>query len=336
MAKLEYLEYAAHSPIDSGRHKSLVNDATTSFDKHRGYVRAIRELGGGRSPAEFATPTLILAHWQIPRDSLLSKSNWGRGFGEMVGEELAKREAMQICACAEAASRPLNSPLTLADLQDKVRIAIAELANRGFQASIILIPIEARFAASLFRKPLWQLTERHELGPQFYGKFDGVPVARWPYTDPQSIVIADAASFFGAVDGATRPLVAEIGDPDEHQTAELLRSAAVGPMFAALPDPSSIVLPLALRTIPALGVANAEAAVSLSLKDCDGCYALPANEDKYHRPSCDLIDPEDGVVFSLAKRRAGERQDREPCTSCRPDRWNSEARLGSGNVPPLS
>jgi hypothetical protein len=79
--------------------------------------------------------------------------------------------------------------------------------------------------------------------------------------------------------------------------------------------------------IPEYGIHDTQAALLLSLNESDGSYAISLIDEYYHRVTCDEIEADDSVKITLSKRLDEEKEDRQPCPKCRPDKLDFEAQV---------
>lgn len=329
-ADAAYQQYAETEPLDSKRCDKLRNDVIKSFDEHRRWCKAIKKLGGAALRANFKVPPIVEVRQYVPRDYLIPKNIWANGFGGRVGQDAAKWESVRLVGLVEEFAETGQPIRNLAEMPALIRDAKRELVNRGYEPNLLIIPNEGRFAVAVFRKPLWQVEEHREFGNLGYGVWEGLHVLRFPYIDPESIIIADASQLFGTV--AEGPIGVEVSIR-ELTPEELEKLVEQSSDQASSESPRAMVLVTA-RVRPLLGIAKREkkprpdAAIALDIKNSDGAYAMQPDDSKYHRPSCRELDSKDDVEYSLVRHLPEETKDRDPCDVCHPERWNAEGRRG--------
>jgi len=324
----QYLQYVLEHPLSDDRITKLRANAIAKFRSSSPWHDALRSRGIGDQATHCPVPTL----WGIwvPREYLLDDNNWPSGFGAHLGQDVSTREAMALLHLIELTAPRVDELDALARLPDVIRAARRKMTDNGFSPNVLVLPREARLAGALFRKPLWQVENRREFGRASVGSWEGLLILRFPYTNPESILLIDTSKALASRESDDPDSGIEIWleeNPDNNEIAEKKRiaAAALKSDDSPLPDSHSIQVLARMRALPRLLIANKDASATIGIGDSDGGFALPKDSDMYHRPSCEDIEFEDDVQFEL---RLPSDSNRTPCPKCKPDRWNSEARRG--------
>lgn len=323
----KYLQYVLSTQLSDDKVQSFGGQARGSWANHRPWIDA---LGATAAPLTEHVTMPQATEWGVwvPREYLLEDNNWGSGFGDQLGESVGWRECVNLIGKLEDVATPGESIQFLAKLPEVVRRAVRTMQDAGLSPEWLVIPQEERFAAALFRKPLWQIEGRRHYGSASIGDWEGLHVLRCPYTDPKAVLLIDAArALAGSASADPARTSVTIDERPDSANARTKREAALAALESeaeTLPSPSDIVVLGQMKVDPALGVADATAVMKLSIENSDGGYAITQDSDLYHRPSCPDIAFED-VEYKL---RAPEANDRKPCPTCKPERWNFEGRQG--------
>jgi len=115
-----------------------------------------------------------------------------------LGRNVAARQNTVEFDQADAAAKAVGqgSPETIAS---KLGAEVKALRSRGYEPDLIILPHGDKFVEALFRKPAYEVEDSNRLGDFFVGEWNGLKVARWPYTDAMSVLIGDMSRLFGKV-----------------------------------------------------------------------------------------------------------------------------------------
>ena len=324
-ADAAYLERVLSEPLDVALVERLRRDSLKALREHRNLVSFLHQFVKSAAKLPFI-PDSVTQGTYVPRDYLLPQNNWASGFGEFVGRRAAEVEAVNLLRLAEKSATQRSVLEALEDVGAEVMSACERLRAQGQEASVVFLPSQHRFASSLFGSPAWQIEADDELRGIGYGTWRGLPIVKYPYADPSSIIVADASTFFGGVSSPVGPRV-EVIDSDQDERLAHLERALEGE-GGELPEPSKSVVIAQIVSPPILGIRNPDGCVAIDVTRSDGAYQMIPGGDLYHRPSCEVIEGAEGVQGSLAKHLLGDEGERDPCPDCRPERWDSEAWRG--------
>lgn len=327
-ANAEYLRYVLDSPLSETRVAELRDDAVKALDTKRSWQSAIRQAGLGNEPVRLCPLRTRWGIW-VPREYLLEDNNWASGFGEHLGEAVAAREAMAVIHLVETLAERGSELTAIATLAECVREARRTMVDAGFIPNVIILPREDRFAGALFQKPLWQVEGWHEFGEASIGVWEQLHVLRFPYTNPESILLLDtrrlvAECEYGDENPVARVWIEEHPQNDEVEAKKAAARASLNSADAPIPESNAIQVLAWMEVVPGLGLVDTTAAIAIDIRSSDGGYAIVEGSNLYHRPSCSDIEGEDAAY--LLRREPGD--GRTPCPTCRPDRWNMEGRSG--------
>lgn len=331
-ANAGYLRYVLESPLSDSRVSQLRDDASKAFATKQSWQGALRQAGLSVEQARSCPLRTRWGTW-VPREYLLDDNNWASGFGEHLGEAVAAREAMAIIHLIETSAPRVGDLDALATLPEKVREVRRLMTDAGFQPNVIILPREDRFAGALFQKPLWQVEGRHEFGEASIGSWEQLHVLRFPYTNPDSILLLD-----------TRRLVAECesgrGTPtarvwmEEHPQNEAVEAkkvaawAALNSADLPIPESNTIQVLAWMEVTPRLGLVDTSSSRAIGIRGGDAGFAVVEGSNLYHRPTCPDIDGEDATYVLRVEPGDGK----TPCPTCKPERWNLEGRSGTGGA----
>ncbi len=322
-----YLRYVLDTPLSEKRIQSFEQQALDSWAQHRPWIDVLR-VSLPLLPEHAEVPRVAESGIWVPREYLLDDNNWGSGFGSHLGEAAGMRECVNLFGKLEEVAAAGESVQYLAKLPEVIRRAVRAMTDDGHTPDLLVLPREERFAGALFRKPLWQIEGRRKYGSASVGDWEGLHVLRYPYTDPKAILLIDTANALAGRTTAdpTRASIV-IDEEPENEDAKTKREAAQSALRDAsteLPKSSDIVVLARMKVKPILGIADAAAALKLSIENSDGGFAISKVSDLYHRPSCPDIEFEDVEYVLQAPKGSG----RKPCPTCQPEKWNSEGRRG--------
>jgi hypothetical protein len=329
-ANAEYLRYVLESPLAESRVSQLRDDAVKAFASKQTWQRALRHAGLTEEQMRSCPLRTRWGTW-VPREYLLEDNNWASGFGKHLGEEAAKREAMALVHLIETNALRAGYLSALAELPEKVREVRRLMSDAGFKPNVIILPREDRFAGALFQKPLWQVEGRHEFGEASIGSWEQLHVLRFPYTNPESILLLDTRRLLaqsGSGDGTaiTRIWIEEHPANEEVEAKRHAASAALNTADLPIPESSTLQVLAWMEVTPGLGLVDMAAARAIDVRGGDGGFAITEGSNLYHRPLCPDIEGEDPAYVLRVEPDAGKL----PCPTCRPDQWNVEGRLGKG------
>jgi hypothetical protein len=258
----------------------------------------------------------------IPLSSLQTKNSWSHGFGSFLGETIAKYEAMRLFGAAEESSPEYAMCLALRQLSNQIKDAKLALISMGYNPNIVVIPDYDRFQFALFRQPPWSYRSSRKNG---CADWEGMHVIKWPYTDPNSILVADIHSFFGMV-GRTEPAPEfRIKDPSEAERTQFRETILHVNELEELPKNNELRAIATGTLAPAIGIADQKAALRINLGKCNGMYAKL--DDTYHRPWCAAIADVQNTTYTLFYPRSSNAP--KPCPLCNPETWDLEAMRGN-------
>jgi hypothetical protein len=331
-ATVEYLRYVLDSPLSDSRLTKLREDASKAFASKQSWQGALRQAGLSVEQARSCPLRTRWATW-VPREYLLDDNNWASGFGEHLGEAVAAREAMAIIHLIETSAPRVADLGALAALPEKVREVRRLMTDAGFQPNVIILPREDRFAGALFQKPLWQVEGRHEFGEASIGSWEQLHVLRFPYTNPESILLLDTRRL--VADNALAPgtpvtsvWVDENPANDDAASKKATAKAALNSADLPVPESNSIQVLAWMEVTPRLGLVDTSAARAIGIGGGDAGFALVEGSNLYHRPTCPDIEGEDATYVLHVEPRDGK----SPCPTCKPERWNLEGRSGPGGA----
>lgn len=331
-ASAEYLRYVLDSPLSDSRLIKLRDDASKAFASNQSWQGALRQAGLSTEQARSCPLRTRWGTW-VPREYLLDDNNWASGFGEHLGDAVAAREAMAIVHLIETSAPRVADLGALAALPEKVREVRRLMTDAGFQPNVIILPQEDRFAGALFQKPLWQVEGRHEFGEASIGSWEQLHVLRFPYTNPESILLLDtrrlvADNGLGHGTPVTSVWIDENPMNDDIASKMATARAALNSADLPVPESNSIQVLAWMEVTPRLGLVDTSAARTIGIGGGDAGFALVEGSNLYHRPTCPDIEGEDATYVLHVEPRDGK----SPCPTCKPERWNLERRSGPGGA----
>lgn len=324
-----YLSYVLRQPLSESRVAQFQADGVLAYGNNNDWMNALRACGLSAKPPTLSPLRVRTGIW-VPREYLLDDNNWASGFGEHLGSSVANRETIALVRLLETIASSHEEQLdALARLPEVIRSARRRLSNSGFNPNVLILPREERFAGALFRKPLWQVEGRREFGQASIGLWEQLHVLRFPYVDPESILLIDTTSAVSEHKphrGSNEINVWIEENPDNKEVADMKATAiaALDTADGKLPESGSIRVLAWMEASPRIAIADVHASLAIDIRGSDGGYALPYDSDFYHRPSCPDIRFDDvDYVISLPAN-----SHRQPCPTCKPHRWNAEGRQG--------
>lgn len=315
----------AITPLEPKLCRKLQGEVVQAFEQHRYWIHVLHDIGCD-AEARFAVPVPLQLGRYIPRESLIPHNNWASGLGEFVGQEAALWESVMLVGTASSVAQRTIKLRSLANITETIREAKRLLTDRGLSPTLIILPSQARFAGALFRKPLWQIEDRTETPQIGYGAWDSMRVLKCPFTDAETIIVADARRLFGTV--GKKPALPQvlIGDTQKETLEEV--AAIARRNMEKLPESNEIRVLVELISKPLYGILDPTAAIAIDITDSDGGYAMEPDQSLYHRSSCRELEFVDEVEYRLLPHLENETEDRKPCDICRPERWDFEGRQG--------
>lgn len=323
-----YLRRVASAGLDTEKRNLLIREVLEGREREGRWFRVVRELGGTKGEAAFATPTTLAVEAYIPRQYLALDANNPSGLGGHFGEDAALWEAVRLVQLLSTVVPVRFKVAALAKLSDVIEAAVDDLAGRRVNANMIILPRQERFAGALFRRPLWQLEDRGIETEICYGMWNGIHVLKCPFSDCERIIVGEASRLFGSVDDRAGAPQVLLTDTEAEKLADF-RDRVDAADGGKLPSPDELKVLLTLLARPAVGVNDPSGGVGIDITESDGGYALIPGESVYHRPSCPEIEFRDDVQYSLRKSLSDEAVQRQPCSTCHPERWDREGRRGS-------
>jgi hypothetical protein len=327
-ANAEYLRYVLESPLSEARVAKIRDDAGKAFDSKRAWQTALCRAGLGGDRVRTCPLQTKWGTW-VPREYLLDDNNWASGFGGHLGEALATREAMALIHLIETSAKRVGELSSLAALPERAREVRRLMSDAGFQPNVLILPREDRFAGALFQKPLWQVEGRYEFSEASIGTWEKLHVLRFPYTNPESILLLDTRRLLAEHARheevpVSHVWIEEHPPNDEVEAKKAAARAALSSANVPVPESSTIQVLAWMEVVPALGLVDVEAAVAIGIRSSDGGYAIIEGSNVYHRPSCPEIDGEHATYVLHLRPGDGK----SPCPNCRPEQWNAEGRSG--------
>lgn len=326
-ASANYLRYVLESPLSESRLTAFRDDALQALSSKSSWLRAFQRAGLCIEDVRLCPTQIRWGNW-VPRECLLENNNWASDFGKHLGKDAASREAMAIIHLIETSAPRAVNLGTLATLREKVRDARRLLTDAGFEPNVLILPRENRFAAALFQKPLWQVEGRQEFGDANIGSWEQLHVLRFPYTDPNSILLLDTRCLVGKHGPDHGPPFARVWfdeecSNDNVQSKKSAARAALNSTDLPIPESSTIQVLTRIEFAPRLGLVDTDAARTIDIRGSDAYFVIIDGSKLYHRPDCPDIDGT-GATYVL---RVDRDDGMTPCTICKPDRWDFESRL---------
>ena len=327
-ADADYLRHVLEAPLSETRIQQVSQVAIKAFNEKCAWQEALRRCGVSDKGPQMCPRRTSWGIW-VGRDAFLDDGGAVSDLGEHLAEEVANHEAMKLVHLIETSADRGEELKALASLPESVRAMRRKMTDEGFKPNVLILPRESRFAGALFCRPLWEVERRGEFGEASIGTWEQLEVLQYPYTNSESILLLDTRRLIGrnelgAAAPAPRIWVDESPLNDQIEAKKAAAREALNSGDAPMPESWSIRVALRMDVLPGLGLVETSAAMALGVMNSDGGYAIIEGEDLYHRPSCPDIDAED-AKFVLHLPRD---DDRKPCPTCRPDRWNAEARSG--------
>lgn len=320
------LRKIAQTPLSGRRKEDLCSHIIAGVAKHRKLPEMFR-LYSVASPEAGLVPLPVRMLDEIPREDLLEITSGGGHYGEWIAKKVVGRESQQLFFSMERTLTNVDTPFSLKSAGEAVQSAVKVLANRGFRADLLILPPQARFAFALLGRPMWVQApeEVADWGNGSKGVWEGLTVLRCPYANTSSAIVADSRALFGkAARWNTRPTI-KFTDSSKTTNREFLSQVnEVG--TGRLPDSADLRVKVVVSLRPIIGIADLNAACRLDVTKGDACFAMRLGDSLYHRAACSAIDGADHLMFSLSNRLDGEKNERTPCTLCKPEKWDHEAR----------
>lgn len=342
-AKSTYLRYVLEAEPTAEKMEQFRTNTIESWKKHRPWIDAFVEPGN-RCDGDLVMPEPAIVAGTIPKCSLLEKNNFGStGYGVVFGETAGKHESMNLLGMIERRAESWNVDLSLATFPDDIKQTIQELIHRGYKPNAIVLPRNDRYSAALFRKPVWEIDGRQLNGDAGIGVWEGISVFRYPYSNPESVLVLDTRSLLGSSFSTGVDQIQfefdQIPSNTEATTAREAAQTALDDASQPLPDHHLIEVSVRVTVKPSLRLCDPGAMLKLSILNSDACYAVIQKSETYHRPTCDETELYD--VEFISHLPSGSQL--IPCESCRPDQWDAQSRGGvlrppttdqkTGNVP---
>lgn len=323
-ADLAYIERAITEPIDQVIWEKFISSVGHKWKANRKWFDPLNSLCSSFPEATLIPWHRVCAGPRIWRDFFVPGNNWADDFGAIIGEPLAFCETSSLLRSAQQVCQKDLPILKIAEMDDHLRTAIAKLRKKGYSPNLIFLPSADRFAAALFKAPLWKVSGRHKFGEASWGEWEGMLVLRWPYTNAEFVMVADACRLFGRQEVGPNQLNIVINDFTEQERNELLNKMREKVAKGQSPSNDDVRVMVEAWLIPEYGIADKDAAILLSLNESDGSYAISTKDNFYHRRACEDIHGDDSLTLTLAKRLEGEREDWSPCPRCQPDKMDLE------------
>lgn len=328
-ANAEYLAYVLDSPLSESRIADLRDDAIETYLKKRPMQEALCRAGLGSGQARSCPLRTRWGVW-MPREYLLDDNSWVSGFGAQLGEAIAMRQAMALVYLIETGASRGGNLIKLAMLPETLRDARRKMSASGSEPNVVILPSEDRFAGALFGKPLWQVERQQYGGAASFGMWEGLHVLRFPYVNPNSILLLDSRRLLGDCGSDPEHSGDRVWIEDRTQNVEVesTKAAARAALSSAgnpMPDSSAVKVLALMEVSPHIGIHDSEAAMAIEIRKCDGMFAVVEKSNVYHRPSCPEVVGQQVEYLLHVRPHDGP----SPCPSCRPEQWDIEARIGS-------
>jgi len=324
--KLQRLTRVVSEPLSDQSITTLHVRIAEGLAAHSGFVETLERLGGiaGRAVAWF-TPRATYAIWLFKEEVIASEEGKGE-IGSIIAENVRDREGIEITHAAERLSQSVGTVQTLTELPDAVRSAIARLRKTTRNPILVLVPREDHIIRALIGKPAWQLVDHRTLGAHHLGEWEGCKLFRFPYVDPRSVVILDTLAFYGRVDeDSNARLNLCIEHPNKEAHNESLKSAESETDPAKIPETNDVQVLATVRLALSVGLNDGDAAIRVDLDLTKLGYALMESDPVYHRPDCSLLTAaQAGAIYTLARQRPPENQERTPCEQCHPEKLREQ------------
>ena len=221
-ADLPYVERTIRDPIDDELWVDFVRDIEGAWRSHRHWLAAIGSLCPSPSQATLMPPVRSRAGAWVWRDVFIPGNSWAAGFGEIIGHPLANREAQSLFWCAQESCRRRGTIGQIAEIETHLQNVIKELRAKGYAPNLILLPPADRFACALFKVPLWNVPDAGRFGIASLGTWEGLLVMRWPYTNAEFVMVADAYQLFGKQAITVEQIHVAVNEFTNEKRAELL------------------------------------------------------------------------------------------------------------------
>lgn len=322
----EYLRYVLNSTLSASRLTQFREDALNAFLSKQSWQGSLRQAGlSGNQPR--LCPRRTRRGILVPREYLLDNHNWASGFGEELGKTVAVQEAMAVIHLIETLAQRAGDLGALSSLPEKMRDLRRLMTDAGYEPNVIILPREERFAGALFQKPLWQVEGRNEFGEASIGLWEQLHVLRFPYKNSESIVLLDTRCLVAENEldhgvPVTRVWIEESSSIDDIESKKSSARDALNSADLAIPESSSIQVEAWMEAVPRLGLIDTSAARAIDIRGSDANFVNVEGSNLYHRPTCpDIVGEKVTLALSV-----NSDDGKEPCPTCRPDRWNLEGR----------
>lgn len=260
-AKITQIRETATQEIDQKMLDQTQQKIVEVWKKNRAFSHEV--LKPAKEQVQSQTSKTELGDWvyALPRAAIVRSVNVV-GLEQEVGRDVALRHNIAEFYQAEIAVKE-SREASLERLPEQIGAAIERLHADGYKPDLVLLPEDDEFVAALFGKPAWEVESGHSLGRFFVGEWNGLKVARWPYTDSEAILIADTSRFFATTSDVEVPPEIEIKPEDPAVTNEIIAKAERATSAQEMPSAMEIRFLMTVRTKLFYRVADVAAGVKL-------------------------------------------------------------------------
>ncbi len=322
--KCELLRQLVKSPIDPARRGHLAAEIASALPGNRGLVSLINRIGELTRDAS-CWPLRVRLRGDLRKETVRQRNTGPTHYGEVFAEWLDSQESTRMAWITETVAERVEGIGDLGEISEAIQEVVQWLVERGFTATMVLLPRDTRFIRQLTDSPDWQPHDGEPLGDQHIGTWRGLHIAAWPYESGSSIAVVDTRVFYGvaAADSHTF-LEVKLEERNEDDHAQLLADAEVQNDPAKIPDESAVTVLATVTMLPRIGIADPRAAARIELDLSRLGYALQPGENTYHRPGCPRLLADKPITYTLMIYMEGDREHRLACGECRPDEWNDD------------
>ncbi len=337
------------SEIDPEIPLEIKSQVSRSFAKHRPLIDILGELGVEESSDDstnFANP--IERRVRAGRERFVAKEdNWMGWIEPSLSMPLAEQESIVLFLAAEEQYRKLaGGDLVklehLCDLPAHIDAAVSELKKRGIEPDLIILPRDRRFALALHQTTdYWSIQGINDAPESGRGRWNALRVICWPYAASESILVTEANRLFGKRQVGAERLGISIEDAGQTEKEDWLQNFEQEPTGSSQPEiePLRVLVTATLRQ--EIGLQNdPDACYILDVVNSDGAFAMLEGGHDYHRVGCQVIQNArasgNTVITRLVRWLPNEKEFREACSECQPERMNYDADqwINSSNPDP--
>jgi len=317
---LTRLKEVVAGTVAAARVDALKQETIEALPEKRRFLSVLEKVGALENPPAVSIlrqPSAVQWLW---KERLLATCQGPTGFGTHLAEGLGNRESIYTCHAAEQHAEPVGQVSHMSDIADEVRKAISELVRRGFKPSMIFIPRERRFVRAIAGQSEWQMPGHHRLGFDHVGTWESCEVVKFFYSEPRSVVVLDAAAFYGGCPDRSEPRVEiTITEPRAEEHNRWVAAAEDESDPSKIPEVYDVQVVCTAKLEAGVGLRDLKAAVRVDLDVSKLGYAMQKGGDLYHRPTCKALDAGGYIEFGLCTARPGDAAARKPCPACKPE-----------------